>query len=523
MPQARARTVERLQHHPAALDRSDAGGDDLEGQGLKRVAGEDRGRFIEGLVAGGPATTQVVVVHRGKIVVDQRERVDEFHRAGEGQGPLAAFSPADGMRGGEGRAGAEPAFRPRRSSSAWPRARARASATPGAGSDPGRGRSATSVRRAGWIQGLWSSNQRGGSALGARSRTRARVLGENFDLRLRLLEPLLTEPGAGDAFLVELEGLFEGEIALLERAHDLLETGQRRLERFLCFLRFGPRSGNLLFPSVTVVRSRPLDSGPRPRRPAITSLALKQNTPLRGGGESVAAAQNRERREGIEPRHGCQETASGAVERRPHPASQDEEPRPRDHGTGRRGEARRRRAGLSSRRSATARARRRSICDATRARIDSSARSTRAWARPNTSRGAWASQRVARSRNVETPLRLASIDGHAGAGEGRGDAAAQPFELRSLAFHHAMGRNRVEPRRHRSRLASRARWSAALAFSVRSAAWRWMSTTMPAATEGVAARTSATKSGHREVRLVPDRGDHGRPRGDDGPGHRPPR
>jgi len=44
----------------------------IERNGEQRIAGEDRGRFIEGLVHGRPATAQVVVVHGGEIVMHQR-------------------------------------------------------------------------------------------------------------------------------------------------------------------------------------------------------------------------------------------------------------------------------------------------------------------------------------------------------------------------------------------------------------------------------------------------------------------
>ena len=47
-------------------------GQHLKGQRQQGIAGQDRERFVEGLVTGGPATPQVVVVHRRQIVVDQR-------------------------------------------------------------------------------------------------------------------------------------------------------------------------------------------------------------------------------------------------------------------------------------------------------------------------------------------------------------------------------------------------------------------------------------------------------------------
>ena len=44
----------------------------VEGEGEQAVAGQDRGRLVEGLVRGRPAAAQVVVVHRRQVVVHQR-------------------------------------------------------------------------------------------------------------------------------------------------------------------------------------------------------------------------------------------------------------------------------------------------------------------------------------------------------------------------------------------------------------------------------------------------------------------
>ena len=53
--------------------------------GVERVAGEDRDVLAERLVAGRAAATQVVVVHRRQVVVDQRVGVDQLDRRGERQ------------------------------------------------------------------------------------------------------------------------------------------------------------------------------------------------------------------------------------------------------------------------------------------------------------------------------------------------------------------------------------------------------------------------------------------------------
>ena len=55
-----------------------------EGEGVQRVAGEDSGRFVIGAVRAGASPAQVVIVHRGQIVVDERVGVDGFHCAGGG-------------------------------------------------------------------------------------------------------------------------------------------------------------------------------------------------------------------------------------------------------------------------------------------------------------------------------------------------------------------------------------------------------------------------------------------------------
>ncbi len=54
----------------------------LECEDLQRIAGQDRGRLVVGLVARGPAAAQVVVVHCRKVVVHQRVGVNQFDRAG---------------------------------------------------------------------------------------------------------------------------------------------------------------------------------------------------------------------------------------------------------------------------------------------------------------------------------------------------------------------------------------------------------------------------------------------------------
>jgi hypothetical protein len=78
-------------HHLADHARvSGTGGDQLEGQGEERVAGQDGHGFAEHLVIGQPAPPVVVVVHGGQVVVDERVGVDQLERARRGDDRLGA-------------------------------------------------------------------------------------------------------------------------------------------------------------------------------------------------------------------------------------------------------------------------------------------------------------------------------------------------------------------------------------------------------------------------------------------------
>jgi hypothetical protein len=55
-------------------------GHELEGERLKRVAGEDRGRLVEAAVHRRLAAAQVVVVHGGEVVVNEGVAVQELKR-----------------------------------------------------------------------------------------------------------------------------------------------------------------------------------------------------------------------------------------------------------------------------------------------------------------------------------------------------------------------------------------------------------------------------------------------------------
>ncbi len=60
--------------------------ENVEGKGEQRVAGEDRGRIVIGTMQRRTAATQIVVVHRRQVVMDQRIAMHAFER-GAGHQP----------------------------------------------------------------------------------------------------------------------------------------------------------------------------------------------------------------------------------------------------------------------------------------------------------------------------------------------------------------------------------------------------------------------------------------------------
>ena len=58
----------------------------LESESQEGVAGEDRGRLVEGLVHGRPPAAQIVVVHRRQVVMDERIAMHAFDRRAGLQG-----------------------------------------------------------------------------------------------------------------------------------------------------------------------------------------------------------------------------------------------------------------------------------------------------------------------------------------------------------------------------------------------------------------------------------------------------
>ena len=80
-------------------------GEETEGVGEERVAGEEGGGFVELFVRRGPAAAQVVVIHARKVVVDERVGVDALDGDGGGQG--VGRTVAEQLGGGEDEDGAE--------------------------------------------------------------------------------------------------------------------------------------------------------------------------------------------------------------------------------------------------------------------------------------------------------------------------------------------------------------------------------------------------------------------------------
>ena len=84
---ARQRSDQRDPHLGVGVNR--LARHDVEGQRQQRVAGEDRGRLVEGLVHGRLAAAQVVIVHRRQVVMHQRIAVQQFERAAGEQRAIA--------------------------------------------------------------------------------------------------------------------------------------------------------------------------------------------------------------------------------------------------------------------------------------------------------------------------------------------------------------------------------------------------------------------------------------------------
>jgi hypothetical protein len=64
---------------PSCHRSRETAGEGFEGQRLKGIAAENRGGLVEGAMACGASSAEVVVVHCGQVIVDERIGVDHFH------------------------------------------------------------------------------------------------------------------------------------------------------------------------------------------------------------------------------------------------------------------------------------------------------------------------------------------------------------------------------------------------------------------------------------------------------------
>ena len=55
--------------------------EDFEGKGQQRIAGENGGGLVKGLVRGGLATAEIIVIHGREIVMHQRVAMHAFERS----------------------------------------------------------------------------------------------------------------------------------------------------------------------------------------------------------------------------------------------------------------------------------------------------------------------------------------------------------------------------------------------------------------------------------------------------------
>ena len=186
--------------------------------------------FAERLVDGRLAAPQIVIVHARQIVVDQRIDVDRLDRRSRraARARDRSRTGAPRRRSAAGRSRLPPPI------AAWRIASySRSRLSPGGASSCAK-KPSTSARHAAGF----------GVELGPASRSRSQPASNGFDARrlavgaerdlldprLRRLQPRLAMALQPVAALVELDRLVERRLALLERAHDLLELGQRRLE-----------------------------------------------------------------------------------------------------------------------------------------------------------------------------------------------------------------------------------------------------------------------------------------------------
>ena len=185
---ARAARVREDAHHLEPRGRRHAAGcivrEHIERERLQRVAHENRRGFVEGAMARGPAAAQVVVVHRGQVVVHEAVDVHELDGRRRRIELLERRAERFARRVDEHRAAA--ACRRRARCSAWLRAAARCRSPAG----PGTGRAPARCAR-------WYSLEPRGHRLVVRRRVaRSSARGEGLQLGLRRSSSAGSRPSA---------------------------------------------------------------------------------------------------------------------------------------------------------------------------------------------------------------------------------------------------------------------------------------------------------------------------------------
>src|SRR6266704_2606189 len=120
-----------------------------------------------------------------------------------------------------------------------------------------------------------------GPAILVEDRLPARVLHEHLDLALGLLELAVAEAREPDPLFVELQRLLEGQLALLELRHDLLELLQRFLE--------GRDGGVVHAGSLPVTVAARAPWWRRTRRPSPTATSAARRSSRRPSASQTSA------------------------------------------------------------------------------------------------------------------------------------------------------------------------------------------------------------------------------------------
>ena len=219
----------------------------FEGTRLQCIADENRGGFVERTMAGGSAAAQIVVVHRGQIVVHQAVDVNEFDRGRRAHRASRATHRA--LRRWHTPVPDARACRRPACCSAWlragavsPRRRSRARAPARLRCAVGtaeRASSENSVARAREFSARSASSSSFLVAVGERfDRFFTIARQQYFDLLLRGAQRGLALAGERHAAFESLERFFERHVALFELRRRALRVRQRLFEvgRLVCRL-----------------------------------------------------------------------------------------------------------------------------------------------------------------------------------------------------------------------------------------------------------------------------------------------